>query len=192
MASQTDAAENPSSFYLLDAHDQIVDAGGLWDEFARENDGGNALVTRVLGTCIFDHISGDTSTMFLDSLLKYTRTLKRSSTRCYRCDSPGIKRFMEMNLVPQTDGGVLVVHRLLRTEILPGQFIFTVQRGVNIFAVRCSMCNRLKIDGEWTEPDQAFASGKLVANHQTAVIYGVCPECKGGLTVNPHLSDSQK
>ncbi len=73
--------------------------------------------------------------------------------------------------------GVTVHHRLLRTESLPATFRFAVRRGVSHLTTRCSMCNWLKVGGQWQEPEMAWAAGQLEVEKTTPVIYGVCPDC---------------
>lgn len=170
-----------SLFYALDRQDRIIDVGGAWDDFALENDGKSVLRERVLGTPVFKHVNGDISAMYLRTLLSSVRLLDRSVTRCYRCDSPGTKRFMEMTLTPDADDGVMIAHRLLRTESLPARFIFTVAKGRPSFAVRCSMCNRLKQDGEWQEPEVLLSKHDWGNAQPRSVIYGVCDDCMTGI-----------
>lgn len=169
-----------STFYRLDAQDRIVSAGGEWDEFALANGADDLLAEHVIGTSIFNHVSGDISAMFLRTLLNGARTLQRTTTRPYRCDSPGMKRYMEMVVEPDDGAEVTVHHRLLRTESLPANFHFAVRQG-SALVTRCSMCNRLKVAGQWQEPDAAWAEGRLAAEQTTPVIYGVCPDCLGEL-----------
>lgn len=170
-----------SSFYRLDANDRIVAVGGDWNEFALANDAEGLLAERVIGSAIFDHVSGDVSVMFLRTLLNGARTLQRPTKRPYRCDSPGLKRFMEMVVEPDVHAEVTVHHRLLRTESLKAMFRFAVRQGAAPLATRCSMCNRLKVGGQWQEPEVAWAEGLLAAERTTPVIYGVCPDCLADL-----------
>lgn len=170
-----------SSFYRLDTQDRIVAAGGAWDQFALANDANDLLAERVIGSSIFDYVYGDVSVMFLRTLLNGARTLQRSTLRPYRCDSPGIKRFMEMVVEPDGRGGVTIHHRLLRTEPLPATLRFAVRPGATPVTTRCSMCNRLKVAGGWQEPETVWADGQLIPEQATPVIYGVCPDCLADL-----------
>lgn len=173
--------DSQSLFYALDREDRIVDVGGAWDDFALENDGKSVLRERILGTLVFKHVNGDISAMYLRTLLSSVRLLGRPVTRCYRCDSPGTKRFMEMTLTPDVEDGVTIAHRLLRTESLPVRFIFTVANGRPSFAVRCSMCNRLKKEGEWQEPEVLLDKGDWADTRPRSVIYGICDNCMAGI-----------
>lgn len=171
----------PSLFYALDNHDRIIDVGGNWDDFALENDGKAVLRKHILGTPVFKHVEGDISAMYLRTLLSSVRLLGHPITRRYRCDSPGTKRFMEMTLTPDADNGVMIAHRLLRSESLPARFIFTVAKGRPSFAIRCSMCNRLKKEGEWLEPEVVWSKGMWADAEPKSVIYGVCDTCMTGI-----------
>lgn len=173
-----------SLYYLLDGRDRIADAGGAWDRFAMENDGNDILRERVIGSSIYDHVVGDTSGMFLRTLLSSVRLLGRPLTRPYRCDSPDTKRFMEMTLVAEEDDSVRLSHRLVRSEPFGQRFIFTVERGRQAFLVRCSMCNRVKRSNHWMEPEVAAQTGEFQAGQPQSVIYGVCPRCLEGIRGN--------
>lgn len=176
------AGESPQSlFYTLDRQDRIIDVGGAWDDFALDNDGGSVLRAHVLGTQVFEHVNGDVSVMYLRTLLSSVRLLGRAVTRSYRCDSPGTKRLMEMTLTPDEDDAMVIAHRLLRTEALPARFVFTVDKGRPSFAVRCSMCNRLKKSKVWQEPEVVWRHDRWQEAGPTSVIYGICPDCMSGL-----------
>lgn len=164
-------------YYRLDVTDRIVEVGGAWNEFALANNGTAIVKERVLGSSVFSHVSGDVSVMFLRTLLASARILNRPSTRAYRCDSPACKRFMEMTVIPEGDGSLMLEHRQVRTEVLPQPFVFTASQARSCRVIRCSMCNRLKTSGAWREPEFAHAEGSVSGTHGNPVIYGVCPTC---------------
>lgn len=174
-------------YYRLDAADRIVEIGGCWNDFALANAGESVLAECVLGSDIYDHVSGDASRMFLHTLLTATRSLARDTTRPYRCDSPGVKRFMEMSLLPLADHGVMVAHRMIKVEPLPGRYDFIASKNQPYppsRIVRCSICNRIKHAGEWLETDRAGALGLLSSSEPTPVIYGVCDACHASVRVD--------
>lgn len=174
-------------YYRLDAADRIVEIGGCWNDFALANAGESVLAECVLGSNVYDHVSGDASRMFLHTLLTATRSLARDTTRPYRCDSPGIKRFMEMSLLPLAEHGVMVAHRMIKVETLPGHYEFIASKKLPHLPnriVRCSICNRIKHAGEWLETDRAGALGLLSCSGPTPVIYGVCDACMASVRVD--------
>lgn len=160
--------------YRLDQADRITEVGGAWDRMALEN-GGDALCGHsVLGRNLYDFISGDVSKMFVRTLIDGVRVLHRPRTVAYRCDSPGLRRYMEMSINCDDGGGVVLEHRQLRTEATGRRFDFLVGlQPVRQMVVRCSHCNSVKFGGVWGEPEALLPAEPS----QVPVIYGVCPSC---------------
>lgn len=161
-------------FYRLDNTDRIVETGGAWNQFAKENAGTELLGSAVIGRSLYDFIHGDVSRMFVRTLVDGVRILNRPRVVPYRCDSPGLRRYMEMSITCEPGGGILLEHRQVREETISRNFDFKVGvRSVNQLIVRCSHCNTVKKNGVWGEPETVLLEGdKLVP-----VIYGVCETC---------------
>lgn len=161
-------------YYRLDKADRIVETGGAWDRLAQENAGTDLLSASIVGRSLYDYIHGDVSRMFVRTLVNGVRTLGRPRTVPYRCDSPGVRRFMEMSLFREASGSILVEHRQLRTEAIQRKFDF--KAGVALgrqMIIRCSHCNAVKNNGTWGEAEDLLPEG----NTQVPVIYGVCQTC---------------
>lgn len=168
-------------FYRLDRKDTIVDVGGAWDRFANENDGQSLTAERIRGQSLFAHIVGTATREFVWTLLDAARKLQQPVTRCYRCDSPTLKRYMEMTIEPDPRGLLLVRHRLLSTEPLQRPIVFKVAASGTArraLIVRCSSCNRVRAEGAWLEPEAALSKGQVPTDQGVArVAYGVCSDC---------------
>ncbi len=161
--------------YRLDQRDRIIDTGGAWDRFAEENDGGVLVGKSVLGRSLYDFISGDVSRMFVRTIIDGVRILQRPRNVPYRCDSPGLRRYMEMSLTLEVGGEMLLAHRQLRTEESGRKFDFQVGlQPVRQMIIRCSHCNGLKRHGVWGEAEDILPA---TTNALVPVIYGVCPRC---------------
>ena len=160
--------------YWVDADDVVVDVGGAWDDFARDNDGDAVLRERVLGKPLWSFIEGDATRMLLSTLLAAVRTHHETLVRRYRCDSSTHRRHMEMRLSPEGDR-VRLEHRILEEERMRPGVRFRFARGPNA-RVRCSMCNRVKLDGAWHEASDAASRGDLP--REAVVVYGVCRDCR--------------
>ena len=164
-----------SLYFRLDKSDRITETGGAWDTMAHEN-GGDALCGgTVIGHPLYDYVSGDVSKMFVRTVIDGVRVLQRPRALPYRCDSPGLRRYMEMAITCEPGGGLLLEHRLLRTEATGRRFDFqTSNAPLRQMIVRCTHCNAIKHEGRWGEPEAVLpeqVSGAL------AVVYGVCPRC---------------
>jgi hypothetical protein len=174
-------SEEASLLYRLDQQDRIVDVSNAWDETASAYEADKVLRRSVEGTKLYSHISGETTRLFMWTLLDATRKLQRPSTRPYRCDTPDCKRFMEMTVLPEAGGRLTVAHRLLRTEPIvtptPARSRVKTLTGLMIC---CSMCNAVRLKGQWLPASAAAAmSQTLSASGETLdVAYGVCDDCR--------------
>lgn len=165
--------------YRLDSRDRIIEVSGGWDRFACDNGAEELANESVIGMPLRSFISGDVTRMFIDTMHARARMSGRPMTVPYRCDSPGVKRFMEMSL--EAIGSDLVsTHRLLAEQVLPRALVFRIAADgrPHSWTKRCSMCNRLSMpDGRLVEPDE-FAETESADGQTVGVIYFVCPECK--------------
>jgi hypothetical protein len=176
MADQNDVS------YRLDKQDRIVEVGGDWDRVARENDGTEVVADRIIGTKLYAHVSDEPSRMFVWTMLDSVRKLFRPSTKLYRCDCPDFKRQMEMTILPETGGGLLIQHRLIRQEKQPLRLRFKGiaggQAASRMLVLRCTMCVKLKVGGVWLEPDATLLAGLGQENGATQVAYSICDDCR--------------
>ncbi|MBK8578235.1 MAG: hypothetical protein IPN78_08210 [Candidatus Accumulibacter sp.] len=167
--------------YTLDASNAIIAVSGDWDRVALDNGGEQIISRRIIGRRLDDFITGDVTLMFVRTMLMSARTLKYVIRRPYRCDSPQLKRSMEMTIVPRAQGVLEVCHRQLRSEPYryPLAFKSTASGAAANFIKRCSICNRVRVGQTWSEVDDAVRAGRLPrdAGATLMVVYGVCPEC---------------
>ncbi len=167
--------------YTLDATDTIVAVGGAWNDFAIKNDGAEIVSEKVIGKKLDQFVHGDETLMFVRTMIMSARVLKRPVVRPYRCDSPSLKRFMEMKVEPKERGEVDVSHRELRSEpSLHAVRVAAAAMGTSAISVkRCSICNWVRAQQVWSELDEAIAAQRvsLVDSQALRVVYGVCPDC---------------
>ena len=154
----------------------IVEVVVDWVHLAREDDEFPLLSADVIGTALSQHITGDETREFIADIINAVRRLGQPRTIKYRCDAPKFKRFMQMILTPEEAGRVRITHRLIREEPLPAQIRFDAELASD--SVRCSMCNRVRHDKVWREPEAALAANLLRAEHENFVIYKVCDDCR--------------
>jgi NMD protein affecting ribosome stability and mRNA decay len=86
---------------------------------------------------------------------------------------------MEMLIESLGNDILRLTHSYLRTEpITPAVLVTPATDEVD--ALRCSVCNRMEIEGAWLEPEMA---SKRESRDQFHVSYTVCPFCYHGLTI---------
>ncbi len=165
--------------YTLDASDAIVAVSGDWDRFALANGGEAILAERVIGRRLDDFIAGDVTRMFVRTMLMSVRTLGRELQRPYRCDSPRMKRLMQMTITPRANKLLDLCHRPLRQEPWPGSLPVVRPASADATRVvkRCSMCNRVRFGRQWCELDEALRAACLSPAACLNVVHGVCPDC---------------
>lgn len=173
-------SESQMLTYWLDKNDIIQKVGAGWDAFALANDGQQSLAEQVLGQRLWTFINGSATRLWVDAVLGHARITGKLVERRYRCDSPTDKRFMLMRVIPHNDG-LLEVQCNLEQE-LPQQVRVEVEaktRRIPSLKVRCSICNRIKINADtWQEADEAVLKGELANTAPVKVIYGVCADCQ--------------
>jgi hypothetical protein len=161
-------------WYRLDSQDRIVGTGGAWIKIA--SDGSDRLAAeRVIGTSIYVHVAGHFTRKFLQAFLSQARLSAGQARQTYRCDSPYLKRFVEMRAMPEGCDRLLVSHQTLDEQPLPFPIQVLQVSRQRASRLRCSICNRLrrKNDGVWREPEDSVHRGETAL-----VIHTVCEDCR--------------
>jgi len=170
-------------FYRLDASDRIVEVGGNWRPFTDMGGTVSLYLERLIGSNIFDHVSGHFTRVFLRKFIAASRGLGAQTRVLCRCDSPSHKVLTEMRAEPGENGEMLISHRTIDTAPLPFEInlLPTTSYGAGR-ALRCSMCNRLRMSGcdAWKEPETI-----VTGNQAIFVVHTVCPDCRHGVKVQP-------
>lgn len=172
----TPAQVGATTTLWIDGRSAIVRVNEAWNAFALQNDGAACTSPTILGRPLREFVTGDATRMLLDAMLQRVALHGRELEYDYRCDAPGLKRYMRMRLTPEA-GLIRFDHTVLRTEPLaPATRFDAAPQPRGGLDVRCSMCNAVKVQGEWLEPDVARARGALA--ERNVVAYGVCAACQ--------------
>lgn len=165
--------------YWIDDTDRIARVNQVWDNFALSNDGGDALLaSRVIGRNVYDFITGDETRMYLGALLQHARFLNHTVVRPYRCDSPDVRRFMEMRVIPDEGSLVRLDHVLIRAEPYLTPVVYRYERDPGGKAVlRCSVCSNLLVSDRWFVPEDTRILCGIPPDQPLPVRYTVCPSC---------------
>lgn len=162
--------------FRLDRGNIIIAVNEAWSPFAMANDAPALTEDHVLGRNLMRCVTGDDTRMFVDVMLTSVRLTGRTMTRAYRCDSPGLRRFMEMTIEPEPGGGLLLRHRALRIEARPRPVRLVGSAHSRAGLVQqCSMCNRLRMQSRWWEVEQAPVQA---SETMLRVCYTVCERCR--------------
>jgi hypothetical protein len=168
--------------FWLDRERRITEVNDAWEAFASSNGAPDLLRHRVLGAQVRSYVSGDLTRRYIDSLVDATLERVGRVDLPYRCDSPGERRYMRMEVAHEGGGVVRVSHHLLRSEPRhrPVLFVRDLKRSGQS-RLRCSMCNLVACGEQWREAE--FAGFPLHDGHLVVarVLYGICPRCAGAL-----------
>jgi hypothetical protein len=165
--------------YRIDAHDTVSAVGDGWDTFALANDAPDTTAEHVVGRSIWDCIAGSTTRQIYHALFDRTRsgTVVRIGIRC---DGPAVRRALELQLVPEPDGGITVTVETRRVERRTREHLLdrTLPRGEDILAV-CGWCKRVEAaEGRWIEVEDAMLElGLFERVTLPEITHGMCPEC---------------
>jgi len=165
-------------YYRVDVEMNILDAGGDWDTFALKNAADACFAVDVIGTNLFEYVTGNESRMWIETLVQRALISNRDVEVNYRCDGLRERRHFRLTLRPETGKSVLLLHDLLKTE--------PMQQTVNIKTEskpkgtqstgdqkikRCVVCNCVRINDTWVDPFD------LQIDLTLNVYHGVCENC---------------
>lgn len=166
--------------HRVDAAGVIRHVNDSWLQFALENGADGLGADAVIGMSLFDYIADPTTRHLYDLLHRRVLRSERTVTVPYRCDSPTLRRFMEMELC--ASAGLLVYrNRVVRLEERAAVELWDPEIERQGSAVRsCGWCKKLPLpDGRWLEVEEAVAElGLLEAPRPPPITHGICPVCE--------------
>ena len=162
--------------YELDDADVIRRVGGRWEAFARGN-GGAHLVAGVLGQTIWDFVGGSTTRHMYGMLAGRVRQGHPVSFT-YRCDSPAMRRYMRMRMLPIEAGGVRFESETLMTRAWPAGLRLDRRTRRDEFLTICSWCKKGRLDETWQEPEVVVERlGMFIGDAERPISHAICPSC---------------
>lgn len=159
--------------YVIDRRDCLVSVNESWVEFARENTAPE-LATDVIGIEIWQFISNATVRQLYRHLLAAVRA--GSTFRIpFRCDAPGLRREMVLDMHPETDGAVAFRSELVSEVPQSAAFPRPPKDGL---VVVCGWCARVHVDAEWLSTERAIDRlGLFQESYSPPMTHGICGEC---------------
>lgn len=184
----------PSITYRVDAHDRILSVGGPWDEFANDNSGEAATARQVVGRGLFEFITDATTQHLYRQMLARARA-GRDLRFTYRCDSPDTRRLMAMEMRLVDSAGVVEFRSAPLQEQPRAPVHFPQADGTSDEPERlqraCGWCNRLEVDGEWMEVEDAMQRLRLLEHAAPpTVTHGMCEDCLARMLAELDATDA--
>lgn len=166
--------------YHLNGEDQIEYVNSNWTEFAIENAGDCLVPNNIIGQPVWKYITDEATVSIYQSVLRRVRRSRARVELPFRCDSPGIRRYMRMEIEPMNKEHIRFKSRLIHEE--PRTFIHALSshfKRDNAILTMCSWCKKVKLSKErWVEIETAVCEMDLFQNHQIPMIsHGICKNC---------------
>jgi len=168
--------------YRIDAADRLTAVSEAWDAFANDNNGADATAASVLGRPLWDFISDATTIELYRQVLARIREGK-AMTYSFRCDSPDCRRLLEMRIRRVDHTGAVE----FRTETLSSgpRALPPVSQGDGSVGAEqeelirmCGWCNRVDVEGEWLEVEEALPRLPLLEYPALPMLtHGICETC---------------
>jgi len=113
--------------YQINKQDEIIFVNDEWFRFALANDGSNLTREDVLYRSFWDFMSDNKVKYLYREILRWVNaglSLKFN----LRCDSPEIRRLLEMNIMPRKDGEAQFGSRTIRTPLRMPPILFKIEQ----------------------------------------------------------------
>ena len=173
-----------TTIWTIDADDVITGVGGAWDEFATANGAPALCGSRVVGTPLFEFITGEETQRIYRLLIDKVRSTTDVLRVPFRCDSPEMRRHMRLEIAPADADAIEFRSEFLDDESRPRvPLLGPDEARSRTLLVSCSFCMRLRVPpSEWIEAEEAVVQmGLLSGVAMPQLVHGVCPECSAGL-----------
>ena len=161
--------------YRIDRLDRIVEVDDAWRAFAVANDAPELAGDSIVGRPLWDFIAGSETRQLWHELLDRVRTGVTADVSL-RCDSPGRRRRLDLQLVPLQDGGVQFRATVAGAEDrAPVELLDSLYADGTPIRV-CGWCRRVDVDG-YVEVEEAIARLGLLEQDMRPVTHTLCPDC---------------
>lgn len=134
----------------------------------------------VLGKSLWSFISGPETRHIYQLILAQIRKHKRSTQLFINCDSPELKRNIEVTLNPLQNGGVEFLSKVVQLIERDAVTILdkAIERSDDIIKI-CSFCKKIAISKEeWAETQDAIKILNLFGSKKMPQLsHGICPHC---------------
>jgi hypothetical protein len=169
--------------YEIGTDDRVRSVSDGWTAFARTNGAGQLTAEAVVGQPLLGFVSGPETRHMYEIILDRVRRTQRLMRIPYRCDSPSIRRFMELSITPAQDGGIRFESRTVREESRQALSILNAAAAPSEeFVVVCSWCKRFRALESWLEVEDAIRRGGLFeADRMPQLTHGMCSDCSAAV-----------
>jgi hypothetical protein len=187
------AAEFHLCRYRIDSADQIIWADEWWFAFARENGSAELTEEEVLGRPLWDFVSGEVTREVYKDIHARVRRTGNAVVIPFRCDSPSVRRHMQLTITAEEAGNLMYDSLLLRAEPRRWLGVLESKRPRSRSNLRmCSCCKRAFLESMgWLEVEDAYIQLRLFETQEAPELqYTVCPKCREAIKDPPIFDDT--
>lgn len=169
--------------YRIDADDRIRHVGEGWIAFAHENFGEGEeriLPPSILGQPLLDSITDATTRSIWRALLGRIRKGAGPVRFRFRCDSPEMRRLLEMTIALEADGAIGFTTTVVLAERRePVALLDPAVERTDALLTTCAWCARVHCpDGVWCKMEDAVRRLDLFGRAALPRLsHGICPSC---------------
>ncbi len=170
--------KNEDIVYHINEEDNITYVNDQWDVFARENSGESVSSEKTLQHPIWDFISDPTTSEIYRQVIKRIRD-GQCIRFTFRCDSPGCRRLLEMNIAQGKEGVVVFrTHTISEEKRRPVVLLESGAADGDALLRVCGWCKKVFVSGAWAEVEDAINKLKLFnASRIPSISHGICNGC---------------
>jgi len=169
--------------YAIDEHDHLIKVDQGYYRFAEENGWTEAGTS--LGRSLWNYVAGDEMKKLQRLLVRRIRDEVGDVELPFRCDGPDVRREMNIRIVANPGGRVVLFSARLRSEEardLPQLLLDPDATRSEETLEMCGWCDRFEVDGEWVEVEEAARRLELFNQPELpALSHGICPDCNAML-----------
>jgi hypothetical protein len=173
----------PVLTYAIDHDDRLVKVDAGYYRFAEENGWGG--VGASLGRSLWDFVAGEELKKLQRMLLRRLRSEVRSIELPFRCDSPDVRREMNIHIVAHASGRAVLFAAFMQAEDereTPQPVLDPKSPRSDESLTMCGWCDRFFVDGEWVEVEVAAKRLGLFQHSELPTInHDICPDCSAML-----------
>ena len=167
--------------YRIDENDKIVFVSDNWSKFALDNDATETCIPPfVLSKPLWEFIGDDETIHLYQLVIDRIRTEKKTVKISINCDSPNLRRFMQITIKPFLENQIEFTSKVInkeKREYLP--ILNKDAPRTDEFVRICSYCKKIAVtENEWVETEEAIVFLKLFQKDKLPQLtHGVCPAC---------------
>ena len=187
-----DMSRNLNVIYRIDESDRIVYVNDEWDIFAVENDAKELISENVKNKNLWEYIQGEELVYLYGIIFEKVRRRRIELSFQYRCDSPGKRRYLEMNVAPLKGQMVEIRNPIVKIENRESIDILRNEvKAGDKFIIMCSWCKKVKAE-DWVEVEDAIKKyGLFEKDSLPQITHSICKVCTEKLYMTLKGSDKQ-